>query len=68
MCARAQVNQLLSQIQGRFETMSDTIVSRIDAMTERVEGLERSITELMATTTPAAGQPAAPPAAPPHPQ
>lgn len=65
------MNQLLSQIQGRFQAMSDTIVSRIDAMTERVEGLERSIADLMATTTPAgqppaaaAGAAAAPPAAP----
>jgi len=63
------VNQLLNQVQGRFQAMSDTIVSRIDAMTERVESLEKSITDLMATTTPA-GQPpaaaaaaAAPPAA-----
>ena len=63
------MNQLLNQVQGRFQAMSDTIVSRIDAMTERVESLEKSITDLMATTTPA-GQPpaaaaaaAAPPAA-----
>jgi len=44
----------LAQIQTRFQAMSETIISRIDAMSERVEGLERSIGDLMATSSPAA--------------
>ena len=35
-------------MQGRFQTMSDQIVARIDDMGGRVDDLEKSIGELMA--------------------
>ena len=37
----------LYQQQGRFQAMSDAIISRIDEMGARVDDLEKSITELM---------------------
>ena len=42
------VQNLLQQMQGRFNTMSDTIVGRIDEMGARIDELENSIGELMA--------------------
>lgn len=42
-----QVQNLLQQMQGRFQAMSDAIISRIDEMGARVDDLEKSITELM---------------------
>ena len=42
------VQQLLTQMQTRFEDMSDTIVGRIDDMGKRIDELESSIGELMA--------------------
>jgi heat shock factor-binding protein 1 len=41
------VQQLLQQMQGRFQTMSDTIIGRIDEMGSRIDDLEKSIAELM---------------------
>ena len=35
-------------MQGRFQTMSNQIISRIDEMGNRIDDLEKSIGELMA--------------------
>mmetsp|Transcript_14363 Transcript_14363/g.30763 ORF Transcript_14363/g.30763 Transcript_14363/m.30763 type:complete len:80 (-) Transcript_14363:203-442(-) len=43
----AFVQNLLQQMQGRFETMSDNIIGRIDEMGHRIDDLERSIGELI---------------------
>ena len=32
---------LLEQMQGRFQTMSDAIITKIDEMQEKIEALER---------------------------
>ena len=42
------VQNLLQQMQGRFATMSDAIIGRIDEMGDRIDELENSIGELMA--------------------
>jgi len=42
------VQNLLQQMQGRFATMSDAIIGRIDEMGHRIDELENSIGELMA--------------------
>tara|TARA_B110001452_G_C15140794_1_gene397206 strand:+ start:182 stop:478 length:297 start_codon:yes stop_codon:yes gene_type:complete len=42
------VQNLLQQMQGRFATMSDAIIGRIDDMGHRIDELENSIGELMA--------------------
>ena len=41
------VQNLLNQMQGRFQTMSDAILGRIDEMGSRIDELEQSISELM---------------------
>ena len=41
------VQNLLEQMQTRFETMSNQIVDRIDEMGNRIDDLEKSIGELM---------------------
>ena len=41
------VQNLLQQMQGRFEQMSDTILGRIDEMGTRIDDLEKSIGDLM---------------------
>ena len=41
------VQNLLQQMQGRFATMSDAIIGRIDEMGHRIDELENSIGELM---------------------
>ncbi|KAJ1625088.1 heat shock factor binding protein 1-domain-containing protein [Pavlovales sp. CCMP2436] len=41
------VQTLLTQMQGRFATMSDQIIGRIDEMGTRIDELESSIGELM---------------------
>jgi len=40
------VQDLLEQMQSKFGTMGDSILSRIDEMGSRIDELERSITEL----------------------
>ena len=42
------VQNLLQQMQGRFSTMSDAIIGRIDEMGARIDELESSIGDLMA--------------------
>jgi heat shock factor-binding protein 1 len=42
------VQNLLQQMQGRFQTMSNQIIGRIDEMGNRIDDLEKSIGELMA--------------------
>ncbi len=37
------VQNLLGQMQGRFQQMSDSIISRIDEMGARIDDLEHSI-------------------------
>lgn len=41
------VQNLLTQMQGRFQNMSDTILKRIDEMGSRIDELENSIGGLM---------------------
>lgn len=41
------VQNLLQQMQTRFEEMSGNIINRIDEMAVRIDDLERSISELM---------------------
>lgn len=41
------VQNLLQQMQSRFQEMSDTIITRIDEMGSRIDDLEKSIAELM---------------------
>jgi len=43
----AFVQNLLQQMQGRFQEMSDAIINRIDEMGSRIDDLEKSIAELM---------------------
>mmetsp|Transcript_15284 Transcript_15284/g.18917 ORF Transcript_15284/g.18917 Transcript_15284/m.18917 type:complete len:112 (+) Transcript_15284:233-568(+) len=42
------VQNLLTQMQSRFQQMSEAIITRIDDMGNRIDGLEKSIGELMA--------------------
>ncbi|CAK8572811.1 unnamed protein product [Lathyrus sativus] len=44
----AFVQNLLQQMQGRFQTMSDSIITKIDDMGCRINELEQTITELRA--------------------
>lgn len=41
------VQNLLQQMQTRFQEMSDAIINRIDEMGARIDDLEKSIGELM---------------------
>jgi heat shock factor-binding protein 1 len=41
------VQNLLQQMQGRFQEMSDSIIGRIDEMGSRIDDLEKSVSELM---------------------
>ena len=41
------VQNLLKEMQGRFQTMSDAVINRIDDMGERIDELDKSISELM---------------------
>jgi heat shock factor-binding protein 1 len=41
------VQNLLQQMQTRFQEMSDAIINRIDEMGGRIDDLEKSIAELM---------------------
>jgi heat shock factor-binding protein 1 len=43
----AFVQNLLQQMQVRFQEMSDAIITRIDEMGARIDDLEKSIAELM---------------------
>ena len=42
------VQQVLKDMQGKFQNMSDNIVTRIDDMGSRIDDLERNIAELLA--------------------
>ncbi|KAJ7541665.1 hypothetical protein O6H91_10G069800 [Diphasiastrum complanatum] len=42
----AFVQNLLQQMQARFQAMSDSIISKIDEMGSRIDDLEKSIGEL----------------------
>ncbi|XP_052191619.1 heat shock factor-binding protein-like isoform X2 [Diospyros lotus] len=42
------VQNLLQQMQSRFQTMSESIISKIDEMGNRIDELEQSINELRA--------------------
>lgn len=46
------VTVLLQQMQERFQTMSDQIISRIDEMGTRIDDLERNIADLMTQAGP----------------
>lgn len=37
----------MTQMQSRFHEMSEAIVARIDEMGDRIDGLEKSISDLM---------------------
>lgn len=41
------VQSMLTQMQQRFQTMSDTIIGRIDEMGNRIDDLEKSIADLV---------------------
>lgn len=41
------VQQMLQQMQGRFQDMSENIVKRIDEMGTRIDDLEKSIGDLV---------------------
>jgi heat shock factor-binding protein 1 len=41
------VQQMLTQMQSRFQTMSDNIIGRIDEMGGRIDDLEKSIADLV---------------------
>ena len=41
------VQQMLTQMQSRFQTMSDNIITRIDEMGGRIDDLEKSISDLV---------------------
>ncbi len=41
------VQQMLTQMQSRFQSMSDTIIGRIDEMGSRIDELEKSIADLV---------------------
>ena len=41
------VQQMLTQMQSRFQTMSDNIIGRIDEMGNRIDDLEKSIADLV---------------------
>jgi heat shock factor-binding protein 1 len=43
----ALVQQMLTQMQNRFQTMSDNIIGRIDEMGSRIDDLEKSIADLV---------------------
>lgn len=43
----AFVQNLLQQMQTRFQEMSDAIITRIDEMGARIDDLEKSIADLM---------------------
>ncbi|CEM21092.1 unnamed protein product [Vitrella brassicaformis CCMP3155] len=43
----AFVKSLLKEMEQRFQTMSDSIINRIDDMGSRIDDLEKSISELM---------------------
>lgn len=43
----AFVQDLLQQMQSRFQQMSEAIITRIDDMGDRIDGLEKSIGDLM---------------------
>ncbi|GMP87726.1 hypothetical protein CsSME_00039976 [Camellia sinensis var. sinensis] len=42
------VQNLLQQMQGRFQTMSESIVTKVDEMGARINELEQSINDLRA--------------------
>ncbi|PIN08159.1 Heat shock factor binding protein [Handroanthus impetiginosus] len=44
----AFVQNLLQQMQTRFQTMSESIISKIDEMGNRIDELEQSINDLRA--------------------
>ena len=44
------VQNLLKEMQGRFQHMSDAIIGRIDDMGTRIDDLEKSVGDLMAQT------------------
>ena len=41
------VQQMLTQMQTRFQSMSDNIITRIDEMGTRIDALEQSISDLV---------------------
>ena len=41
------VQNMLTQMQSRFQTMSDNIIGRIDEMGGRIDDLEKSIADLV---------------------
>jgi heat shock factor-binding protein 1 len=56
----AFVQNLLLQMQTRFQTMSESIITKIDEMGSRIDDLERSIGELVKETGHVDAMPAPP--------
>ncbi|GLC42117.1 hypothetical protein PLESTB_000632200 [Pleodorina starrii] len=46
------VSGLLTQMQARFQTMSNNIVTKIDDMGQKIDSLEATIAELLEQTGP----------------
>lgn len=57
----AFVQNLLLQMQTRFQTMSESIITKIDEMGSRIDELERSIGELVKETGHVEALPTSPP-------
>lgn len=57
----AFVQNLLLQMQTRFQTMSESIITKIDEMGSRIDELERSIGELVKETGHVDQMPTSPP-------
>ncbi|KAG0576577.1 hypothetical protein KC19_5G090800 [Ceratodon purpureus] len=57
----AFVQNLLLQMQTRFQTMSESIITKIDEMGSRIDDLERSIADLVKETGHADAMPPSPP-------
>jgi heat shock factor-binding protein 1 len=43
----AYVQNLMQQLQQRFQTMSDNIIARMDDMGSKLDGLEKSVAEIL---------------------
>lgn len=46
------VQGLLTQMRGRFEQMSDNILTKVDSMGVAIDALEKSVAELVEQATP----------------
>lgn len=52
----AFTQKLLEQMQARFQTMSDAIITKIDDMQERIEALERGVNDIASAAAKGGGE------------